>query len=242
MDELQFRRHAYSDPDDRSEGFLREIEHNEGHKAFVEELRQFDKKLGSAFAVDVPDDLADRLILAQTMESSPKPRFKSRPQWGQLALAASVAFLLGLGVQFFPGFSSGSGAPTIGQIALTHAHQEASFVHGVDEKLTLASVNSKLNRYGGKFSQMPAQKLLFVNHCNFYGGPGLHLVLQGEKGPVDVFVIPADRGLKPSTTFGDSKLRGLSYKTQTANVVIVGEIGENLQATEKELKTEMQWI
>ena len=67
MDELKFRRQAYEDPHNQDPDFVAQMQESAENQAFVAELKSLDAKLTHALKVDVPEDLADKLILRQQL-------------------------------------------------------------------------------------------------------------------------------------------------------------------------------
>ena len=67
MDELEFRRRVYTNPADKDKELLEAAAQNPDNEAFWQDIKQLDEKLKTAAKVAVPDDLANRLILKQTL-------------------------------------------------------------------------------------------------------------------------------------------------------------------------------
>ena len=94
MDELEIRRRLLTDPNDDDEGLRAALRQSPEQMRYAAELRRLDEQLARAMAVPVPDQLAERILLGSSFERQ-RPQ---RSQRWQLALAASVAFALGVGV------------------------------------------------------------------------------------------------------------------------------------------------
>lgn len=62
MDELEFRRRAYGEPQSQDPEFLQAQKEASGRDAFVNDLKALDRKIAKALKVDVPEDLADKLL------------------------------------------------------------------------------------------------------------------------------------------------------------------------------------
>ena len=97
MDDLQFRRGIYADPKSRDKATQAAIDADPAKQQFVKDIEALDDKLARAMNVPVPDDLYNKLILRQTLASHQQQKKKTRIQ---LAMAASVAFALGLTFNF----------------------------------------------------------------------------------------------------------------------------------------------
>ena len=78
----------------------------------------------------------------------------------------------------------------------------------MDERVSLHTINAKMEKYGATLSEMPGMKVTYVNHCAFYQGPALHMVLQGKMGPVTLFLVPKHLPLTIQSDFADGTLKG----------------------------------
>ena len=97
MDDLQVRRSILSDPKGRDDALNEAIKNDIAKQKFVQEIDALDDKIAQAMNIPVPDGLYDKLILRQTLASHQQQKSKTRVR---LAMAASVAFVMGLTVNF----------------------------------------------------------------------------------------------------------------------------------------------
>lgn len=105
MDELEFRRRAITHPSDRDPAFLKAAEASPANRKHLDEMQQLERQVRSTLEVDVPAGLAERILLRQAMAAEeeqvvPLPVTPARTQWRALAIAASVAFLLGMSTRW----------------------------------------------------------------------------------------------------------------------------------------------
>jgi len=235
MDDLQFRRRIYADPNTRDEDMLAAIKSDPAKQSFTQELEDLDGKIFQAMNVDVPSDLSHKLILRQTLASHQQQKRKSRVR---LALAASVAFAMGLTFNFMQ-FSSAYN--TLGDYAIAHvAHEEGYFSNTSSAKVSLASLNDKMATFNGSFSSDIGQ-LLFADYCRFDGMKSLHLVFQGETSTVTVFVVPHNDELEFSANFSNDKLIGKSQHFKNSNIIVIGDKNEPLQQWQKVIDESVSW-
>lgn len=235
MDDLQFRRSLYADPKHMDEEIKAAMNADPKKQQFAQELEQLDSKIAKALEVDVPDDLANKLILRQTMASHQQQKRKSRVH---LALAASVAFAFGLTLNFMQFSSAYSG---IGEYALAHVyHEQEYFSNNQEAKVTLASLNSKMDTFDGSFANMIG-KLISADYCRFDGIKSLHLVFQGEQSPVNVFIVPERDDVSFTEYFSDKELNGVAEKIGKQNVIIVGDKKEPIEKWRTNLNSNIRW-
>ncbi|WP_018690759.1 DUF3379 family protein [Algicola sagamiensis] len=234
MDDLEFRRQLFADPDAPD---VKDVAKNDPAKQkSLQEAQALNAKIHDALNIDVPENLEQRLILRQTLESHKVQQRKSRLH---LAMAASIAFAVGLGInqwQFSPVYDS------LSQQALAHVYHELDAVNttGDDENYALGQVNAKLASFGGQFIKEPA-KFTYANFCRFDSILSLHLIVQGEYGKVSLFVIPKEDSLPADGIFSDQRFQGDTLQSEKANVIIIGEKGEPIPKWKSRIQEDIRW-
>jgi hypothetical protein len=233
MDELEFRRTLYADPNCTDEKVLAAIADDPKKQAFYKELKQLDKNMHQASQVTVPDDLAHKLILRQTMQFHKASKVRNRIH---LALAASVAFVVGVSFTMW----QQSHLLDLSKQAIAHVHYEGAYALDAQENFSLQQVNAKLAQFGGEFTEELGH-VYYANFCDFENVRSLHMVMQSENGKVSVFVIPYD-----DTHNAKGSASGKGYQSQAidvkrASIVVVGEEGANVQKMQEQLKRKIQF-
>lgn len=256
MDELEFRRNAMIQPNDQQPDFLKAAEASQTNRNYLDEMQQFDRALKRTMQVEVPAGLAERILLRQAMQQEsdtqddmPPTRplgtapvkIRTSTSWRQIALAASVAFLLGMSTRWIT-LQETPTTPSLAQVAMAHVYGEEPFIEGVDEQVDLHNINAKMEKYGATLSGMDGLKVTYVNHCSFYQGPALHMVIQGKMGPVTLFLVPKHVPLTlQQATFEDGTLKGEIVQLKGANMVLIGEMKEPLAPVANALQSRLQW-
>ena len=199
MDDLQFRRSILADPSSQDEAILAAKSADPAKKKLADDLCQFDEKLKQAMKITVPEDLADKLLLRQSLASHQQEKRKTRTH---LALAASVAIIAGIVVNYLQFSNIYS---NLGDYALAHVyHEQAVFSNDDNTRVSLSSLNKKMSTFKGSFNSSMGE-LISADYCRFDGIKSLHLVFKGEHSPVTVFVIPHDKNLSVAHDFFDDK-------------------------------------
>ena len=245
MDELEFRRRAIAHPTDADPAFLEAAEASSANRNHLEEMKQLDRQLHRTLKVEVPAGLAERILLRQAVEPDddervPLPPPPARTGWRPLAVAASVAFLLGLSTRWIS-WPATPDEPSLAQVAMAHVYGEEPFIKGVDERVSLQTINAKMEKYGATLMDMPGMKVTYVNHCAFYQGPALHMVLQGKMGPVALFLVPKHVPLKIQPDFADGQLKGEILPLKGANMVLIGDMQESLAPVAQQMASHLHW-
>lgn len=234
MDDLEFRRAVYADPHTEDEGVQQSAANDPAKQAFIEEMRNFDDKLSKALEVPVPENLSQRLILRQTLESHNAQRKRSRVH---LALAASVAFAVGLSVQMLYG---PLGQENIGSHSLAHVNHGLQHLYNAQENNSVDQVNVKLARFGGQFKSAMG-KAVFANYCDFGGVTSLHLIYESTEGRVSVFITPADADFEFVEDFADDRFVGQAMAFQRAHITVVGDKGKSISPFTNKVKENIVW-
>ncbi|WP_303843760.1 DUF3379 family protein [Aeromonas sobria] len=255
MDELEFRRNAMIQPNDQQPDFLETADASQANRHYLDEMKQFDRTLKRAMQVDVPAGLAERILLKQAMlQDTPDDNIhplnrattlasdRTQSPWRQIAMAASVAFLLGMSTRWISLPEATPTARSLAQVAMAHVYDEAPFIQGTDERVNLHSINSKMEKYGATLSEMNGLNVTYANHCSFYQGPALHMVIQGKMGPITLFLVPKHVPLTlQQASFEDGTLKGEIVQLKGANMVLIGEMKELLDPVATALQSRLQW-
>ncbi len=235
MDDLEFRRRILSDPKSKDDDILQAIaDHNANHK-FVEDVLDLDDKIKQAMNVDVPEDLADKILFNQTSSALEEKVVKQTFAKRAMALAASVAFTAGLlvGQINWGNLVVSPAQATLADTAIKHVLHEEPFVRNLDENVPSGFINAKLSPLQFQFKQDFPYHVYYLNHCGFGESNAVHMVFQSKKGKVTMFVtgIPSDK----SVDFNQDGLIGIVQPMDTASMILVGEQGENMAALASEL-------
>lgn len=243
MDDLEFRRTVMAEPNSKDSRVQQAAKSDSSKQAFLDEMRQFDDTIGAALQVDVPENLSERLILRQALESHNQDR---RRTYSYIAIAASIAFTFGLSFQFL---SLPFGLPdnvnqNLGTHSLNHLAHETGYLDSANEINTLAQVNSKLARFGGQVKPQLANHLgepVFVNYCDFAGVTSLHLIYQTSAGRMSVFVAPSDSKIPFASDFSDDNFIGKGLAFSKAHISVLGKDKQAVQDFSQKIERSIEW-
>lgn len=232
MDDLQFRRTIYADPNCTDDEIIVAAKRDPAKREFWEQLKKLDGKIYQASRVDVPEDLAHRLILRQSLSSHSKSQKRGRIH---LALAASIALAFGVSYTLW----QQSDVIDLGQHALAHVQQEGNgYALHENGDIDLSKVNAQLASLGATLEQKPG-RIYYANFCYFDNIRSYHLVFEGENGKVTVFVIPDTDRLHGVDSFADQQLFGEVIKTNRTSVVLVADKGKSFDEFKNRLRQNM---
>jgi hypothetical protein len=233
MDELEFRRTLYADPNSTDEKVLAAIADDPKKQAFYKELKQLDKNMHQASQVKVPDNLVHKLILRQTMQSQKSNKVRNRIQ---LAMAASVAFVVGVSFTMW----QQNNLLDLSKQAIAHVHYEGGYALDAQENISLQQVNAKLAKFGGEFSE-DIGRVYYANFCDFENVRSLHMVVEGQNGKVSVFVVPHNDDYQAEGSSHDTKYTSQATDLKRASIIVVGEEGANISNMKEQLNKKIHF-
>ncbi|MBU3022392.1 DUF3379 family protein [Aestuariibacter sp. A3R04] len=228
MDDLEFRRRVFADPNTTDKDVTEAIRQDSEKAQLKSSLQGLDAKLSQAVKVPVPDDLAYKLIWQQaTAEFN---HHKKRSRWF-IAMAASIAFVIGITgtviYQYQP--------VDMGGEALAHVRHAEMELPGLPVEVGLQQVNAKLAGFGGSFSA-PIGDVAVANYCHLNTTLTLHLIMNTEQGKVSVFVVPHKGRMSMPDSFSDEKYHGESWSMMKADIMVVGDKNADLEPVMKKVK------
>ena len=224
MDELEFRRSIYADPNTTDDDIIAAAQGDESKRKFWNEQKQFDNQLKRVAKVDVPENLAHRLIWQQSANEFAQYQRKTR--W-YIAMAASIAFTVGIG------FTMWYQQPvSIGGQALVHMqYADAELAHSLPP-VSLNEVNVKLASFGASLTDM-IDNVEAVNYCHLSTVRSLHFIVNTPQGKMSVFFVPERGDIRVPSEFEDKQYHGESIKMHHTNIMIVGDKGVDLSNMKK---------
>lgn len=80
----------------------------------------------------------------------------------------------------------------------------------------------------------------YAGTCHIRKHDGVHLVMQGEIGPVTVLFMPGEE-ITRSSDITNGRFRGVIVPTPNGSMAILGEEGEPIQRIEEQLKSSVSW-
>ncbi|MFC3093237.1 DUF3379 domain-containing protein [Alteromonas sediminis] len=221
MDELEFRRRVYANPDDTSHDIGSAAKSDPNKQQFLSETRALNEQLKTAANIPVPDNLADKLIWQSALRDHAQQ--KQRARW-HIAMAASVAFAVGLTFALWT-----PSKIDLGHAALAHMDHAEIEMQFAASPVSLELVNAKLESMGAELTQHIGN-VYVANYCQLDNYKALHLIVDTEQGPVSLFVMPHEADATLPYRFSDDRYVGKGFSTQRASVMLVGDKDSDLHA------------
>ncbi len=236
MDELEFRRRLLTDPHSTDPALQQALALSALKTEQYQQAQQFEQRLSQALALPVAPDIADKILLRQQLAKQQQRKRQNR--W-QLASAASIAFVFGIGLATL---SVSPQSVDLGQHALAHVQHEASLLlRPPTQSVSLAGLNQKLATLGAQLNQTPAD-IVYANFCTFNGVRSLHIVFASPEGAITLFVIPAQSGHNLPQQFANERYQGIGHQQQHWQLAFVGTPQQQLRPFMQQLSQQLSAI
>lgn len=178
MNCLDFRRFRLSDPYSTDAESLSHRAECEACHGFENEVRKLDKQISKALTVEVPEGLAARILLNQSLQS--KPRKPTRWYW--LSMAAS--FFLAAGVIGFMSLTE-----AVEEALVQHLNWEEPIVNSMMMPVQQPQIRQVLNSINLE-STAALENVVFASTCIINGELVAHLVLEDENHQFTLVLLP----------------------------------------------------
>lgn len=188
-----------------------------------QQLLEMERQLQQMREVKPPEGLRERLIMRGHYQAKKR---QTRVHWA-MALAASL--LLGIGVTtYLPG-----NADPLATNVLAHVNDELQHLREVKNN-SPASLQLLASSLGGSYQDhgMPVN---YAGRCQVRSGPGLHLVLRGQQGPVTVLIMPGEF-LAEELPIADQRFRGRIFRAPYGSFAVLGESNEAITPVAKQVR------
>jgi hypothetical protein len=207
-----------------------------GCRAYRDEMRAFDRKIGRALAIEVPSLGMPELPEVDTADVVPlagRRRF-TMPAW--MAVAAVLVLGAFIGVRMF---GSNVTYPSLADEIVAHLDHEPYALRVTDRpvsdrrlaKVVPASV-ANMNHDAGLIT--------YAQTCVINGKKIPHLVLQGEQGPVTILLLP-DETIDSAVQLEGESINGVLLPVGGGSVAIIGERDERLDDVRQNVLNSVAW-
>jgi hypothetical protein len=207
-----------------------------GCKAYRDEMRSLDQKIGRALEISVPElrmpELPD--IDSSDVVSLPVRRRVATPM--RLAVAATVVLAAFIGFRMIGGNVT---YPSLADEIVAHLDHEPYALRVTDEAISdrrLAKV------VPGDVANMnhDAGLITYAQTCVINGRKIPHLVIQGAHGPVTILLLP-DEAIDDAVQLEGESINGVLLPVGGGSVAIIGERDEQLDAIQENVVNSVTW-
>ncbi len=204
-------------------------------RAYRERVFALDRKIEQALSIPVPELVMPELPDIDTGNTVALPqRPRKRLTW--LAMAAGVAAAAVLGFRMF---GSGLDYPSLEAEILAHLDHEPYALRVTDEPVAAARLERVVPADIARLDE-GAGLITYAQSCRINGHTVPHLVIQGERGPVTILLMPEERVSEAKEISGEN-VDGVILPVGEGSIAIIGERGENLGRIETNVKNSITW-
>lgn len=205
-------------------------------KAYRDEMRSLDQQIGRALEISVPELRTPELPDIDTADvvSLPVRRRFTAPV--RLAVAATVVLAAFVGLRIIGGNVT---YPSLAEEIVAHLDHEPYSLRVTDEPVSdrrLAKVVpvdvANMNHDSGLIT--------YAQTCVINGKKIPHLVIQGERGPVTILLLP-DEAIDEAVQLEGESINGVLLPVGGGSVAIIGERDEQLDTIQKNVVNSVTW-
>lgn len=205
--------------------------------AYKEEMRSLDARIAAALRIDVPKLTMPELpaVSAEVVDlESRRPKRLARPAW--IGLAAGVVLAVAIGVRI-----TGTGDPddTLAAQVVAHLDHEPDALQVTDEAVSDERLYSVV-RPAIATMDRDFGLITYARSCEINGREVPHLVVQGEKGPVTILLMPHEMVDMPLPLGGQS-IEGVILPVGDGSIAIIGERGEPIERLGRRVTGAVEW-
>lgn len=235
----KYRQEIAADPSTSQEDVALHVAACPSCAAFSAEMRSLDQSIAKALAIDVPELKMPELPSIENDNVVTLP-FKRQnrittPAW--IGIAASFALAAIIGIQFFG--SDPSGGLTLGEEILAHLDHEPRALRITNVAVSDERLSRVVNPSVGTMDRNVGL-VTYARSCVINGKTVPHLVIQGEKGPITLLLMPEEMVDGAVSLDGDS-VDGVILPVGSGSIAIIGERGERLEEIEQRVIDSVEW-
>ncbi len=203
---------------------------------YDKDTREFDLKIAKALQIDVPElvmpDLPD--IESDNVATLPVRKRSMKPLW--FALAATVVLATSITLRTSEVFQTHD---SLADELLAHLDHEPYAMRVTD----VAVPDDRLARV------VPASLAVFdrdqtlityAQPCVINGHKVPHLVIQGERGPVTILLMPEEM-VGEATPIDGENVKGVILPVGNGSIAIIGDRDERLEPIQKNVVNSVTW-
>lgn len=235
MNCLEFRRRLLEEPNRSEADYLAHADQCPGCQAEYRRCLQLEQDLRSVLQVSPPPELRDEIIQQQSRTHAGGAS-RRRP-WLLSGLAASLLLGIGIGTKLtlFHGAA-------LDQQVIDHIAHEMPLLQGpADHWVDNARLHRLFTDLGGELSSgLGLGRVRHAGRCHMGKGEGLHLVLQGERGPVTLLLMP-EQPIDGALPVQAGELQGIILPMQQGSVAVVGNSDEPVLRIGEQVRNAVRW-
>jgi len=205
-------------------------------QAFRSDMQSLNVKIAKAMQVSVPALQMPELpaIDSDKVVTLSSRRSLSKPAW--FALAASVMLAAVIGVRMF---GIGVSYDSLADEVLAHLDHEPVALRVTSKAITDVRLNKVVPASIAEMDHS-AGLITYAQTCKINGKNVPHLVIQGERGPVTILLMP-DESVVEATPLDGENIHGMILPVGDGSIAIIGARDEKLERIQKSVVNSVSW-
>jgi hypothetical protein len=216
-------------------------------QSYRAEMQALDETISRALSLDVPvlempelpelvaeESAKSATSVADNVVALPNRRWVA-PTWFAVAATVVVAALLGVRL-----ISTGIEHESLADEILAHLDHEPYALRVTDVAITDERLNSVV---AGDVAQVDRSVglITYAQSCVINGHDVPHLVIQGERGPVTILLMPEEMLPDGPESISGESINGVILPVGNGSIAILGESDENLGNIERQVLQTVMW-
>lgn len=206
------------------------------HDKEFEHYQALDLKIAKALQIDVPElrmpDLPD--VDTSGVATLPVKKRNTKPIW--FAIAASVVLATSISIRTSGLFDTHD---TLASEVLAHLDHEPGATRNRDVPVSDARLVRAIPASLATFDRGETL-VTYAQPCVINGKDVPHLVIQGERGPVTILLMPFEEVAEETPLDGDN-IKGVILPVGSGSIAIIGERDEQLEPIQKNVVNSVTW-
>lgn len=202
-------------------------------QAFRDEMRALDRRIGRALEIDVPALSMPDLDTDKKVVTFPRRRLGA-PAW--FAVAATILVAAMLGVRMYVSTAS---YPSLADEILAHLDHEPYALRVTDKPVSARRLGRVVPADVARMDH-GAGLITYAQTCVINGKEVPHLVIQGERGPVTILLMP-DETIPEAVQLDGENINGVILPVGDGSIAIIGEGDERLDEITESVVNSVMW-
>lgn len=204
-------------------------------REYRNELQALDRRIARALSLRVPKlEIPELDEIDATNVGMLRPRRRTMPAW--LAVAATV---LVAAVLAFRMLGTEISDPSLADEIIAHLEHEP-YALRVTDRAVSSSRLARVVPASVATLDSSAGLITYAQSCVINGHDVPHLVIQGERGPVTILLMPEETVDAPQAINGSS-IDGIILPVGRGSIAIIGEQGEDLERIKNSMRNSVAW-
>lgn len=205
-------------------------------RAFRDDMRALDRKIGRALAIEVPSFSVPELPDVDTADVVPLAGHRrfTMPTW--MAVAAVLVLGAFIGMRML---GSNVTYPSLADEIVAHLDHEPYALRVTDKPVDAGRLARVVPASVANMNH-DAGLITYAQTCVINGKMIPHLVVQGERGPVTILLLP-DEMIDAATQLEGESINGILLPVGSGSVAIIGERDERLDDIQENVVNSVTW-